>query len=181
MQKVHCLSWPGNVIRSALASSRTTLEQPSQLHHIVSTTSNLYFSPLATTRRPWLNHHSKPVLLGWRANVDLQPILGPDTAIKYTSKYASEPETIFGRYHLALDNFLCRDSSRPPRRKTPSGASSPGWPQTGTSPSAQEAVHTATISSTHFLGNHNKVDDDDPAFEASRLPATKHARPLRRI
>ena len=75
MQKVHCLSWPGNVISS---SSRTTLEQPSQLHHIVSTTSNLHFS---ARNNPWLNHHSKPVLLGWRANVDLQPILGPPSSV----------------------------------------------------------------------------------------------------
>ena len=38
---------------------------------------------------PWLNQHSKPVLLAWRANMDLQPVLDQNAAIKYVSKYAT--------------------------------------------------------------------------------------------
>ena len=72
-------------------------------------------SLLSRSQRPWLNHHSKPVLLGWRANVDLQAVLDRNAAIKYTSKCASRPET--DGYRLALDDFCVRYVSRPPCRK----------------------------------------------------------------
>jgi hypothetical protein len=56
----------------------------------------------------YFSHHSKPVLLGWRVNVDLQPILNRDAAIKYISKYASEPETISSGYDHALEDSCAR-------------------------------------------------------------------------
>lgn len=57
---------------------------------------------------PWLNQHSKVVLLGWRANIDLQPVLDRQAAIKYVSKYASKPEVISQSYRDALGDFCNR-------------------------------------------------------------------------
>ena len=57
---------------------------------------------------PWLNQHSKAVLLGWRANTDLQPVLDRAAAIKYISKYASKPETASDSYCSALTDFCSR-------------------------------------------------------------------------
>ena len=68
----------------------------------------------ATVRNnPWLNQHSKLVLLGWRANVDLQPVLDREAAIAYISKYVSKPEVLSTSYHTALTEFctcLLQDS-----------------------------------------------------------------------
>ena len=54
---------------------------------------------------PWLNQHSKVVLLGWRANIYLQPVLDRQAAIKYMSKYASKPEVISQSYRDTLGDF----------------------------------------------------------------------------
>ncbi|KAF8461812.1 hypothetical protein DFH94DRAFT_601919, partial [Russula ochroleuca] len=61
------------------------------------------FSPVRND--PWLNQHSKPVLLAWRANQELQPVLDRTTAIKYVSKYVSKPETVSDSYNQALTAF----------------------------------------------------------------------------
>ena len=52
-----------------------------------------------------LNQHSRMLLLGWRANVDLQPVLDRKVAIKYVSKYASKAEVASKSYHDALGDF----------------------------------------------------------------------------
>lgn len=57
---------------------------------------------------PWLNQHSKAILLSWRANVDLQPVLDRKAAMKYVSKYASKPESVSQSYHDALSDFCMR-------------------------------------------------------------------------
>jgi hypothetical protein len=57
---------------------------------------------------PWFNHHSKLVLLGGRANVDLQSMLDHDAVIKYISKSPSKPETVSDGYHHAMDDFCAR-------------------------------------------------------------------------
>ena len=44
----------------------------------------------AVRNDPWVNQHARVVLLGWRANVDMQPVLDRGAAIRYISKYASK-------------------------------------------------------------------------------------------
>jgi hypothetical protein len=58
------------------------------------------FSP--SRNDAWLNQHSKAILIGWRANTDLQPVLDCEAAIKYISKYTSKPEMVSDGYHNAL-------------------------------------------------------------------------------
>jgi hypothetical protein len=52
-----------------------------------------------------MNQHSTLVLLAWRANVDLQPVLDKKAAIKYVCKYATKPEVLSQSYHNALTDF----------------------------------------------------------------------------
>ena len=59
----------------------------------------------AIRNNPWLNQHSKLVSLGWRANVDMQPVLDQEAAIAYISKYASKPKVLSTSHHAALTNF----------------------------------------------------------------------------
>lgn len=54
---------------------------------------------------PWLNQHTKIVLIACRANIDMQPILDQEAARRYISKYASKPETLSDSYHAALKEF----------------------------------------------------------------------------
>jgi ATP-dependent DNA helicase PIF1 len=62
----------------------------------------------AVRNDPWLNQHARVVLLGWRANVDMQPVLDREAARRYISKYASKPETLSDSYHTALKEFCAR-------------------------------------------------------------------------
>ena len=62
----------------------------------------------AVRNDPWLNQHAKIVLLAWRANVDMQPVLDREAAMKYISKYASKPEALSDSYHAALKDFCSR-------------------------------------------------------------------------
>ena len=57
---------------------------------------------------PWLNQHARVVLLGWRANVDMQPVLDREAARRYISKYASKPGALSQSYHTALQDFCSR-------------------------------------------------------------------------
>ena len=41
---------------------------------------------------PYINPHSRIQLQGWRANVDLKPILSIHAALQYIFKYASKLE-----------------------------------------------------------------------------------------
>src|SRR5256884_5014104 len=48
---------------------------------------------LITARNdPLINPHNRLQLQGWRANVDLKPILSIDAALRYIAKYASKSE-----------------------------------------------------------------------------------------
>ncbi|KAH9997106.1 hypothetical protein BJV77DRAFT_1157159 [Russula vinacea] len=64
----------------------------------------------------------------------------------------------------------CLKTSPP---KTQSGASSLGWPQTGTSPHKRPFIDVhlllsdRLIDAQHLPRDHNKTDHDDPVFEAS--------------
>jgi ATP-dependent DNA helicase PIF1 len=141
------------------------------------------FSPARND--PWLNQHSKPVLLGWRANVDLQPVLDRDAAIKYISKYASKPETVSDGYHHALDEFCSRMPQDLPAENVVCRLFARMAADRDIS--AQEAVHlllgdhlvgctrsfvnlNAADDAPHMLQDHNEADDEDPAFEASFFP-----------
>ena len=42
---------------------------------------------------PYLNSYNSTWILGWRANMDFQPVLSPHAAIAYISKYVSKAET----------------------------------------------------------------------------------------
>ena len=59
----------------------------------------------AVRNDPWLNQHARVVLLAWRANVDMQPVLDREAARRYISKYASKPEALSDSYHAALQGF----------------------------------------------------------------------------
>ncbi|PKK43636.1 hypothetical protein RhiirC2_627575, partial [Rhizophagus irregularis] len=41
---------------------------------------------------PYLNPHNRLQLQGWRANVDIKPILTIHAALQYVSKYVSKSE-----------------------------------------------------------------------------------------
>ena len=129
---------------------------------------------------PWLNQHSKVVLLGWRANIDLQPVLDRQAAIKYVSKYASKPEVISQSYRDALGDFCNRLPQELPaenavRRLFAKMAADRDI-------SAQEAVHlllgeslvgcsrsfvnlNACVDAPHLLREQDQLDDDDCTFE----------------
>src|SRR5206468_8694118 len=48
---------------------------------------------LVTSRNdPYINPHNRLQLQGWRANVDLKPVLTIHAALQYISKYASKAE-----------------------------------------------------------------------------------------
>src|SRR5205085_3453151 len=48
---------------------------------------------LVTSRNdPYINPHNRLQLQGWRANVDLKPVLTIHAALQYISKYASKSE-----------------------------------------------------------------------------------------
>ena len=128
----------------------------------------------------WLNQHSKPVLLGWRANCDLQPVLDREAAIKYVSKYASKPETVSEGYHHALTEFCNRMPGDLPAENAVQRLFARMAADRDIS--AQEAVHLllgehlvecsrsfvsldADVNARHMLRDHNEADDNEPAFE----------------
>ena len=131
---------------------------------------------------PWLNQHSIPVLLAWRANTDLQPVLNRDAAIKYISKYTSKPKTVSEGYHHALSEFC----GQMPHNLPAENALQCLFARMAADRdiSAQEAVHLllgkhlvecsclfvsldADVNTRHMLHDHNEADDTNPAFEQS--------------
>src|SRR3954468_15425128 len=58
---------------------------------------------------PYINPHSRLQLQGWRANVDLKPILSIHAALQYISKYASKAEPQSATFSEILNQIL-RDS-----------------------------------------------------------------------
>jgi hypothetical protein len=138
-------------------------------------------SLLSRSQRPCLNHHSKPVLLGWGANVNLQPVLDRNAAIKYSSKCASRPET--DGYRLALDDFCAHYVSRPPCRKCGSASLRRddrrhiSTQEDVHPPARQPSCRRTTL--TQRSQTTRLVMTTLPLRHPS-VPATKHAQPLRR-
>jgi hypothetical protein len=62
---------------------------------------------LATARNdPLINPHDRLQIQGWRANVDLKPILSMNAALQYISKYASKSEPRFAAFSEILNKIL---------------------------------------------------------------------------
>ena len=129
---------------------------------------------------PWINQHSMPLLLAWRANVDVQPVLDKKAAIKYVSKYASKPEVLSQSYRDALDDFCTRLPQDLPAEKAVQRLFAKMAADRDIS--AQEAVHlllgdklvgcsrtfvnlNANIDAPHLLKEVTNLDDDDAIFE----------------
>lgn len=71
---------------------------------------------LITARNdPFLNPHNRLQLQGWRANVDLKPVLSIHAALQYISKYASKAEprsmAFSDIFHRILNNSNPDDPS----------------------------------------------------------------------
>jgi ATP-dependent DNA helicase PIF1 len=67
---------------------------------------------LITARNdPYINPHNRLQLQGWRANVDLKPILDVKTALQYICKYASKSEPRSAAFSEILNKIL--NNSRP--------------------------------------------------------------------
>ena len=70
---------------------------------------------LITARNdPLINPHDRIQLQGWRANVDLKPILTTHAAIQYVSKYASKAEPRSLAFSEVLDKALRNDKPNDP-------------------------------------------------------------------
>ena len=74
-----------------------------------------HFSPARSGRGSIITPNRSCSDGGPTSNVDLQPVLDRNAAIKNISKCASKPE--IDGYRLALDDFCARYVSRPPCRK----------------------------------------------------------------
>jgi hypothetical protein len=136
------------------------------------------FSP--SRNDPWLNQHSTVLLLAWRANMDLQPVLDRTAAMKYVSKYASKPEVTSESYHQSLAAFC----SRLPRHLPAERAAQSLFARMAADRdiSAQEAVHlllgenlvgcsrsfvnlNADHDAAHAFTDSADFDDNDAAFK----------------
>ena len=62
---------------------------------------------LVTARNdPLINPHDRLQIQGWRANVDLKPILSMNAALQYISKYASKSEPRSAAFSEILNKIL---------------------------------------------------------------------------
>ncbi len=62
---------------------------------------------LITSRNdPYINPHDRLQLQGWRANVDLKPVLSMNAALQYISKYASKSEPRSEAFSDILNRIL---------------------------------------------------------------------------
>ncbi|PKK67779.1 hypothetical protein RhiirC2_663004 [Rhizophagus irregularis] len=67
---------------------------------------------LVTARNdPLINPHDRLQLQGWRANVDLKPILSMNAALQYVSKYASKSEPRSAAFSEILNKILENSNS----------------------------------------------------------------------
>src|SRR5688572_14661645 len=69
---------------------------------------NGHGQPELITKRndPLINPHSRLQLQGWRANVDLKPVLSIHAALQYISKYASKAEPRSAAFSEVLNQIL---------------------------------------------------------------------------
>ena len=136
------------------------------------------FAPVQNN--PWLNQHSKPLLLAWHANMDLQPVLDQNVAIKYVSKYASKPKVASDSYHHALSTFCHHLPQNLPAERTVQSLFAKMVSDRDIS--AQEAIHlllyeklvgcswsfvnlNADVNARNILKDMADLDDDDVAFK----------------
>ena len=134
----------------------------------------------AVRNDPWLNQHARLILLGWRANVDLQPVLDREAARRYISKYASKPESLSESYHTVLQEFCSRLPFDQPAERAVQRLFARMAADRDIS--AQEAVHlllgeplvecsrsfvnlNAQTDAPHVLRDPLELDNDDEAFE----------------
>ena len=137
---------------------------------------------VAERNDPWMNQHSTPVLLAWRANIDFQPVLDKKAAIKYVSKYASKPEVLSQSYRDALKDFCSWMPHDFPAEKAVGRLFARMAADRDIS--AQEAVHlllgdklvgcsrtfvnlNANIDAPHLLKEVPNLDDEDTVFESA--------------
>jgi len=84
-----------------------------------------YGQPELETARndPYINPHNRLQLQGWRANVDLKPVLSIHATLQYISKYASkaEPQSMaFSEiFNKILNNSNPKDHSLTSIQKLP--------------------------------------------------------------
>lgn len=70
---------------------------------------------LVTARNdPLINPHSRIQLQGWRANVDLKPVLSIHAALQYISKYASKSEPRSVAFTEIFNGILCNSQQIDP-------------------------------------------------------------------
>lgn len=55
----------------------------------------------------WLNRHNKLLLIAWRANCDIQPVLDKHSAMAYIAKYASKSEEETTTYRQLMLHAVC--------------------------------------------------------------------------
>jgi hypothetical protein len=63
---------------------------------------------------PFINLHSRLQLQGWRANVDLKPILNVYVALQYISKYATKAEPRSAAFSEILNKILSNSNPDDP-------------------------------------------------------------------
>lgn len=61
---------------------------------------------------PLINPHSRIQLQGWRANVNLKPVLNTHAALQYISKYASKSEPRSAAFSEILNEILCNSDPK---------------------------------------------------------------------
>ncbi|CAK5270705.1 unnamed protein product [Mycena citricolor] len=66
--------------------------------------SRLRFEPRRND--PLLNNYNRAMLMAWRANIDLKPVLSKDAAINYIAKYASKSEQQAPAFPEMLDGVV---------------------------------------------------------------------------
>jgi ATP-dependent DNA helicase PIF1 len=67
---------------------------------------------LVTARNdPYINPHNRLQLQGWRANVDIQPVLSLHAALQYVSKYASKAEPKSVAFTEIFNQILSKSNS----------------------------------------------------------------------
>jgi hypothetical protein len=63
---------------------------------------------------PLINPHSRLQLQGWRANVDLKPILSIHAALQYVAKYASKSEPRSAAFSEIFNQILSNSNPDDP-------------------------------------------------------------------
>ncbi|CAG8825288.1 24026_t:CDS:2, partial [Cetraspora pellucida] len=99
-------------------NKRTNLEEcrfgyPKELHNstIIQSDDNNQPELLLRRNNPLVNPHCRIQLQGWRANVDIKPVLSLHAALSYIAKYASKSEPRSKTFDEIFSDYL--NSARP--------------------------------------------------------------------